>query len=375
MKPLTIIIIALALSANAQQQLAELSGAQPGDNAGTSVILSSRGALLGAPGATQGTGAVYGYVIPKGGWQNMSQPSFTLTAPDGAPGDQFGISIAAAGSWIIVGAPGHANGYGALYFYQLSGGNQLVPVQEIVLSGLDAPCGLGKSVATSLSAPTWVLAAAPNCASNNYGPGAFSFQLMDGQWVLYNVSMNAPAGYTMTQVVMAYGKPNSGTGIPFMAAGLDGAVDVWQSGEVKGNAPDFGTAVSMQSSSSYMFVGEPSTGTVYIYYARSYANEPQWSDATLVGTLTDSNLLAGSGFGSTITSSGRRILVGAPAAGLVDEFDVATLGNITKPNIVYQSNGANFGQTIAWDIGKTPQTFIVGAPAESGSGVGYVEQR
>jgi hypothetical protein len=76
---------------------------------GLSVGVAGDGILGGAPyttvGFNQAQGAAYLYAKPKGGWKNTSTFTAELTAPDGAPGDEFGISVGLIGATAVVGAP------------------------------------------------------------------------------------------------------------------------------------------------------------------------------------------------------------------------------------------------------------------------------
>lgn len=134
-----------------------------------------------------------------------------------------------------------------------------------------------------------------------------------------------------------------------------------------GQAEDFGSTISMQQSSNLLFVGEPSTGTVYVYYGPMHNGWPYWAAGKLVGKLTDSQLGPGSGFGSAISARGKALLIAAPGVGTVDMF--------LQPTRQWASSDAPArryavaGSSLAWEVGKLPQ-FILGDP---GSGVGYVE--
>jgi hypothetical protein len=83
---------------------------------GASVAVSGNTALIGAlgNGDTQ-AGAAYVFVRPAGG-TTWSSPA-TLLPSDGAGGDQFGSAVALAGTNAVVGANGHAGGYGAVYVF------------------------------------------------------------------------------------------------------------------------------------------------------------------------------------------------------------------------------------------------------------------
>src|SRR5208282_6177796 len=64
----------------------------------------------GASGANQAQGAVYVY-------DSSGDLLQTLSEPNGSPEDYFGISVAAAGANVVIGAPGANGGQGAAYFY------------------------------------------------------------------------------------------------------------------------------------------------------------------------------------------------------------------------------------------------------------------
>ena len=92
------------------------------DEFGTSVALSADGttALIGAPGVSSGTGAAYVFnVASEGSWASSSTPTATLTVPAGAADDYFGTSVAlsADGTTALIGAYGASSGTGAAYVF------------------------------------------------------------------------------------------------------------------------------------------------------------------------------------------------------------------------------------------------------------------
>lgn len=102
-----------------------LTTGQPLTALGSSVAISGRVVLAGAPGdfigQNQAQGVFFGYLEPSGGWVDTSTPSLSRTSNDGAAGDDFGTSISISGSTIAVGTPGHAvngnGGQGAAYIF------------------------------------------------------------------------------------------------------------------------------------------------------------------------------------------------------------------------------------------------------------------
>lgn len=84
------------------------SDAQLLDGFGVSIAASGDTVVVGAScshfgGSNCGPGAVYVFVKPAGGWVSMTQTA-KLTASDGEPGDNFGIAVAISGDTIVVGA-------------------------------------------------------------------------------------------------------------------------------------------------------------------------------------------------------------------------------------------------------------------------------
>src|SRR6185503_9991154 len=87
---------------------------------GTSVAISGPTAVVGAPLEPhgQGRGATYVFVRSGNVWSRPAR----LTASDGAPGDEFGHSVAVSGSTAVVGAPNEDSATGAAYAFGNSGG-------------------------------------------------------------------------------------------------------------------------------------------------------------------------------------------------------------------------------------------------------------
>lgn len=88
---------------------------------GSSVASAGDVAVIGAlngDGAADDAGAVYVYRIVGSNWSFEQK----LTAPDGVNGDRFGAyPMGVSGDVIAVGAPEHAGGDGAVYFFRFDG--------------------------------------------------------------------------------------------------------------------------------------------------------------------------------------------------------------------------------------------------------------
>ncbi|HWB66023.1 MAG TPA: FG-GAP repeat protein [Mycobacteriales bacterium] len=86
--------------------------------AGSTIVA---GTPLSHPGGNASAGSVYVFSRPVGGWRNIHHPTGRLVPSDGTSSDQFGYSIAASGSTVVVGSPGHVVGFhssqGAVYVF------------------------------------------------------------------------------------------------------------------------------------------------------------------------------------------------------------------------------------------------------------------
>jgi hypothetical protein len=146
-------------------QVAELSASDPsnpnGDEYfGWSVGVSGATIVVGAwhqaaPGGVNASGEAYVFTMPPGGWANATQTA-KLTASDPGGSDEFGWSVAASGSTVVVGAPNHEvgskPGQGAAYVFVMpTAGPWVNAMQTAELSASDGQAGdeLGYSVAAS----------------------------------------------------------------------------------------------------------------------------------------------------------------------------------------------------------------------------------
>ncbi|MFZ0229570.1 MAG: FG-GAP repeat protein, partial [Mycobacterium sp.] len=146
--------------ANWPQQMeldpASASEPKPNDRFGFSVGISGSTAVVGAPQhpynsgtSTEGPGAAY--VFGKSGVKWIQQT--VLGAPDGANGDRFGRSVAISGSTVIAGAPQHTvgmnNKQGASYVFTKSGKTWNLTPKELTAPDGAAGDYFGVSVAIS----------------------------------------------------------------------------------------------------------------------------------------------------------------------------------------------------------------------------------
>ena len=75
------------------------------------------GAPADAVNSNNSAGEVFVFARPGSVWANASSQSATLTASDGAAGDDLGFAVGTSGAAIVAGAPGHTASAGAVYVF------------------------------------------------------------------------------------------------------------------------------------------------------------------------------------------------------------------------------------------------------------------
>ncbi len=157
-----------------QESLSATDGGD-GDSLGRSVALSGTTALLGAPNKADGVtmlreGAVSVYTVGNPGLNGLLQE---LTASDGSPGDEFGVSVALSGTTALVGADAKRAGgnysEGAAYLFERSGADWALQQKLMPDDGATLDC-FGVSVA--LSDTTALVGAYDATVGENFQQGA-----------------------------------------------------------------------------------------------------------------------------------------------------------------------------------------------------------
>ena len=171
-------IFAFDGTAWSQQAKLTATDAAAGDGFGVSTSMSADGVMVGAAGDDDSgadAGAAYFFKLENSVWQQQDK----LIAADGAPGDGFGTSLAVSGSDAIVGAAGDDDGgadAGAAYIFKFDGSAW---VQQSKLTAGDAQPGdaFGSSVAI---AGTYAVVGAPGDDDSGQDAGAVYIFKFDG---------------------------------------------------------------------------------------------------------------------------------------------------------------------------------------------------
>ena len=229
-----------------------------GDDAfGAVLALAGDLALVGAPGATGGTGTVHLYQRSGADWSRVGDVSL----PEGQENDRFGSALALDGDHALIGAPGRSDGNGAAFVFRVhDDGAEMVA--ELQAAGVAANDRFGAAVAF-LHGLAFV--GAPESA----GAGAvFAFE-PDGE-----------------------GWQQAGRWTPF-----DGIPR-------QGRRPGSAFGVDMAATDGAVWVG--SSQGIYVF---------ELDEAGAVARVNrDRGTEIGGGFGSTVTAHGTLAAVGAPRA-------------------------------------------------------------
>jgi hypothetical protein len=318
-----------------------------------------------APGpvAIGGTGSVFVYTKPAGGWVNATQTAI-LIAKVKAANDWLGNSVAinSDGSIIAAGAhgydPGGTSGAGALFVFIKPGGGWVNGYQQAMLTASDKLTSdkLGYSLAMSSDGST-IVSGAYGADPGSVDAGvAYVFTKPGGGWVNGTETAKLSASDKASADQFGFNVAVSGDGLTIAIDANNAAISsIIKAGAVyvfmkpgggwisatqtaKLTASDYaandylGASVSVNSDGSVIVAGaygsDPEAtvdaGAAYVYVKPA----GDWVNATQTCKLTASDKAAGDAFGfaSSISSDGSTIAVGSYKA---------TIGAITGAGAVY----------------------------------------
>lgn len=276
-----LIATAIAAYGNTPTELAKLTtkNGASGDVLGVSLAAEGDIVFVGAPNHTVGSnvvqGAVYAYVKSATGWKNMTQ-SGRLTAADGQAYDLFGISVAVNGNTVVIGARRNGDGNhcksGKAYVFVKSGSSWSTLKQVAELIASDgSPCD-EFGESVSISGNTIVVGADQAMVHGFNAGAAYVFAEPAGGWK--NMSETAK---------LVESSPGTRHYCGF----------------------------SVSTNGSVLVVGAPQaafTGQTYVYVKPASG----WRNMTETATLTGSDATPGDFFGNSVSLSGGTIVVGSP---------------------------------------------------------------
>ena len=254
-----------------QAKLAAPVGA-PGGLINVSVAINGSTVVVGATDFFSGTGAVYVFVRSGTAWSQQAK----LAASDGAPGTQFGISVAIDGSIVLAGASSNSGSTGAAYVFVRSGTAWSQQAEMTDPGGSWPNDFFGGSVA--LDGSTMVIGS----PGGNPGGAAYVFVRSGTSWsqqATLAASDGAPSafgdsvaisGSTVVVGAVPLVDWDSGTGAAyvFVRSGTAWSQQAKLTGPGGGAPGDgFGNSVAIEGSTAV--VGAPGHNSAYVFALRS----------------------------------------------------------------------------------------------------------
>ena len=307
--------VSAALTETQKLTAADAAGA---DRLGFSVSISGGRALVGVPlddddGAN--SGAAYIFAFDDSGWTQEAK----LTASDAAPGDQFGVAVTLSGDRALIGAYGDAdNGSftGAAYVFAFDG---TAWTQQTKLTSGDPGAGDFFGNAVSLSGDRALVGAVFDSALGTQSGAAYVFAFDGAAWTQEAKLTAADGGGVdwfgrsvslLGDRALVGADGGSGPGSAYVFA-FDGTAWTQQTKltAADGAARDrFGSSVSLSGDRALVgtsIFGASRSGAAYVFGFDGTA----W---TQQARLTADDAAPDDGFGSSVSLSGDRALIGAP---------------------------------------------------------------
>jgi hypothetical protein len=338
-------------------------GGATGDQFGSSVTLSGSTMVVGAEGTNSFTGAAYVFTGSGAHWPQQAE----LTAADGAAGDIFGSSVALSGSTAMVGAPGKSSLTGAVYMFARSGGTWSQQA-ELTASPGAANDIFGHSVA--LAGTTAVVGA---YGDNSSTGAAFVFVLPSQQTRLTGAAeedLGSSVALSGSTAVVGAPGSNMGTGAAYVFV-RSGSTWTQQAKltAADGAFGDFGWSVAISGSTAVVgaVANNSFTGAAYVF-VRSGSTWSQQAE------LTAADGAANDFFGNSVAVSGSTVLVGAPDINSFTGAAYVFIGSGGTWSQQAELTAADFGPNAYFgaSVALSGGIAVVGATGENTTGSAYV---
>ncbi|MCB1583556.1 MAG: FG-GAP repeat protein, partial [Xanthomonadales bacterium] len=302
------------------QQQAKLTGldGQENDFFGFASSMDGQRIVVGAYGhdsIADNAGAVYVFEFNGIEWQQTAK----LTANDGQASDQFGWSVSLLENRVVVGAPGKNNGpsTGAVYVFDYNGVQWLQSIKLISQNNGDNR--LGRSL--SQNGNRIIVGAASDNPS--LSGEAIIYQYDNGLWL--EEAVLEPNGANTIDPHFGWSVDLKGSTAVVSSISESGSVSVYklvngfwelfqELGEVNAQVDDqFGYAVSISDEliAQYIFTSNPLDDEV-IDDSGSVTVFENYSGYAQIGEINAHQWTKNDEFGTSVSISGNRALVGAP---------------------------------------------------------------
>jgi hypothetical protein len=376
-------VIALALPA-ADAATAPQSGRLPipaaaGDLIGDKVAISGSTAVVGAPGAGGGLGAVYVLVRSGTTWHLQA----TLRDPRQRANEDFGAAVAvsstASGTFVLVGAPGQGLPESA-YVFARSGKRWY---RQATLAGpagsiFDGSDDFGLAVA--LSSTTAVVST--NQAETDLDGPVYVFVRSGKTWHRQAIldspqpsEMNFGGSVGISGGYIVVTASNRGCAVVFARSGRKWAlqatlVDTGTAAACPAEADGSGFGYSAAISGSTVVIGtspQSDTSGEAVVFTRSGTT---WSRQT---ELTDPRAADGVGFGASVALSGDTAVVGAPfpTSHCGSAYAFTRSGTTWSHGTGLARHGCSASEHFGASVAESAGTALAGAPGKGAGGAAY----
>ena len=299
-----------------------------GDGFGMSLAVDQNTLLAGAPKTSEGRGEVY--VFSRVGADAPWRAVTTLRSATRRPGDEFGAAVAIDGEFVLVGAPGRAQGTGAVSVFRLLAGAWTevesvegfgaasgerfgsalaVDPERLLVGAPGAFPGLGGDSSPTRSGSAYVFerdgaqfVESVRLTSGESGPGLFGYAIvLDENQAFFG----APLGNEVRGVVHNFAMDGSGQWIEGARINAETA------------ARGSGFGMSVAYTDGDVVVGAPLGGGAYVYRR---SQDGEWREVQVL-TIDAAN----SYMGLSVAAGQGMAIVGSPGA---DFFE--GVGNIYR---------------------------------------------
>jgi hypothetical protein len=315
-------------------QLAELRVSGLAIRLGMSVAISGNAVVVGDPyGGPQGNEA-YVYVEPSGGWGDMTQTAILIPSDADPTLDTFGDSVAISGDTIVVGASqydgGYSHGSGKIYVYVKPAGGWVGQVTETAqLTASDGILADALGTSVSISGNT-IVGGAPGTQPYTSPGSAYVFVEPPSGWKTSTetakltttdgqVGDQFGTSVSISGNTAVGGAPTHGAGTAYVFVEPSGGwvtgtqtAELTSAGNISGGL--MGSSVSIYGTTIVAGAPYATVGANQYQGAAFILVEPPggWRDMIQSATLVAPDGHAQDSFGSSVAISGERVAVGAP---------------------------------------------------------------
>ena len=348
-----------------------------GDQVGWQVAISGTTAVIGAPGANGGRGAVYVFVRSGNSWQHQATLVDSRQRANAAFGAAVAVSSTRSGTFVLVGAPGQGLPEKA-YVFARSGTRWF---QQAALAGpsgsvYDDNDAFGTTVALSGNTALVSIIQGETDLSGGIYVFARSGKTWSRQAMLTDPNgpseINFGSSIAVSGASIVVGASDRGCAFVFARSGQKWTVQATlvQTGEAACPAEasnSFGSSVAI--SGSTVIVGDNDGSGVAVVFTRSGTTWARQAE------LTDPDRAGLAGFGTSAALSGATALVGAPFQASTrcgTAYEYTRSGATWRERASLVNPGCSGNDEFGLSVAESGSTALTGAPGlNKGAGAAY----